>query len=320
MQGETSEFKAANPLKYYQDQMILSLITKESYLTFWKTEFPNAEDTTFLHLPPLIDVQDVDQLYYIQAHMYHHILPLRFLREMEVTESLLSNDYVNKSSLVRIDQQCKNLLGFTFCAMKSFLDDSFLGSLFRGLMVITFYGPYAWLFQMCIELIAAPLLINYFGPYLPMVWIVDLLMNDMHWIVDVILILCCFSSNSMVTMMGTMEYELKGVLNGTFPRSQYFRNLVAFWRNPNGGNGTAATPGMAPPGMAPQQGRRDMEGETNVYVRCPLCREQTVRAQAIKGMHTSDDNECCCCMDAKSTVAFTCGHLCVCEICFEKLQ
>ena len=53
-------------------------------------------------------------------------------------------------------------------------------------------------------------------------------------------------------------------------------------------------------------------------VKCPLCRVQTIRSSAITGiLHVED--ECCCCMDATCSVALTCGHLCLCQACFQKL-
>ena len=54
------------------------------------------------------------------------------------------------------------------------------------------------------------------------------------------------------------------------------------------------------------------------YVKCPFCRDQTVRSNAITGIYNSEKT-CCCCLDKKCTVALTCGHLELCINCFHKL-
>ena len=69
-----------------------------------------------------------------------------------------------------------------------------------------------------------------------------------------------------------------------------------------------------------EEKQEEEEEDSRMHVRCPLCRKQTVRQTAIRVTSSLENAECCCCLDSPSTMVLACGHLCVCEICFQKLD
>eukprot|EP00927_Polykrikos_kofoidii_P018251 TRINITY_DN18420_c0_g1_i1.p1 TRINITY_DN18420_c0_g1~~TRINITY_DN18420_c0_g1_i1.p1 ORF type:complete len:415 (+),score=57.54 TRINITY_DN18420_c0_g1_i1:224-1468(+) len=55
-------------------------------------------------------------------------------------------------------------------------------------------------------------------------------------------------------------------------------------------------------------------------VNCPLCRCYVPSASAIRNVRAGDTvPTCCVCTETHSSVCLPCGHLCLCEYCFEKL-
>ena len=157
-----------------------------------------------------------------------------------------------------------------------------------------------------------------------------ILSTDWQMMCNTLLFICCFSSTRMLTVTGGIEIEIQALIDNNFPKTEFLRELFSSWEssgeNVGGGGGGRRRRGggggqwMQGGGAAAAAAQEEEEEDSRMHVRCPLCRKQTVRQTAIRVTSSLENAECCCCLDSPSTMVLACGHLCVCEICFQKLD
>ncbi len=148
------------------------------------------------------------------------------------------------------------------------------------------------------------------------------------------LALWAFRGNRLESIVTWLEFEADAVLGGEFPRSVSMRSTVATLRGygdaavsrwlafADACSGVATGAAPAAPAAAPATAPTVRVDAAVRYVKCPLCRALGPRSGAILGVRGVGDSQgevCCVCLDAKSTVALPCGHVCLCQACFDKL-
>ena len=155
--------------------------------------------------------------------------------------------------------------------------------------------------------------------------------TDWQMMCNALLFISCFSSTRMLTVTGGIEIEIQALIDNNFPKTEFLRELFSSLESSGenvggggggrrGGGGGGGGQWMQGGGAAAAAAQEEEEGDPRIYVRCPLCRKQTIRETAIHITSSLENAECCCCLDSPSTMVLACGHLCVCEICFQKLD
>jgi len=272
-------------------------ITYKDWNLFWE-RWPSNEYREFLILIPKTLVLDTEHLHYMVQHLHQYVVPFSRINQIQVPKTMWTSLLSSTGPLI--------------CWLKNVFQTGVIVDSLCSIFILLLFGKRA------LPVYLFPRLIS----MLPYTDGFDEYFDSKTWLYNIIILCGVFSTEKLKSITSGIEFEISRYIRGLGPGTQFLQTLTAPTTSPMSNTSQFNNMmGMSNTGQLNNMMRNNstISQEGSMFVRCPLCREQTIRANAISNMITDSEVECCCCLDLPAKVGLTCGHICLCSVCFAKL-